>query len=872
MPESNYAVQFAIGATLAAGFSSTFKKAASSLVNISSETKSLQEAQKGLKEQIKLVQAAMESYAVPIEKARKQLQALRNEQIAVAKGQIKEGLQGVAGGVGHIMMAKSAISRFEEPIKDAMEFESAMADVRKVVDGLDDVKAFEGMSSEVLKLSTELPMTAEGIAAIVAAGGQSGIAKSELLDFAKAAAKMGIAFDISADQAGDMMAKWRTAFKMNQSQVVELADKINYLGNTTAASAPLISDVVTRIGPLGDVGGVASGEIAALGASIVGVGVPSEVAATGIKNLILGMTAGEGATKSQAAAFIALGMDATEMSERMQTDAKGAILDVMRAIKNLNKEDQATVLKDLFGKESIGAIAPLLSNLENLEDNFNKVGSAATYTGSMEQEYISRCETAENATQLLQNAVDFASISLGNAFLPILKDAAAWLVTFTSEVAGFVSEHPGVVVAIGGIAAGLVTLNMAVGVAQILINAYNIATGIYTLVSAGAKIATDASTFSLIKQKAALVATKIAQAAYFTILMTLRGVMAIATAAQWAFNAALSANPIGLVILAIAALIAIGVALYTYWDEVKAFFISLWESPLAAIFAFIGGPITALLYIASVVIANWEDVKAWFILLWNDPSVAIDQFYQFVVDKFTALKDWLSGIWDGIKSIFSSPITAEVNYVKSGDVVTGVPDASMLPAFAVGGVVNRPTVALVGEGGDDEYIIPINGSHRARQLWQSAGQELGMLGGNTDDGQSVLASMPAFAVGGIVNRPTVAMVGEGGDDEYIIPINGSHRARQLWQSAGQKLGLMGAGSESNQNSFGAMANQLTKSVAHNSVDSTVNSSAQFVYSPNITVTGQTDEQMLRRTLSNGFDDFVERINQWQHQKRRLEFE
>lgn len=35
-----------------------------------------------------------------------------------------------------------------------------------------------------------------------------------------------------------MMAKWRTAFKMGQSDVVKLADKINFLGNTTAASAP----------------------------------------------------------------------------------------------------------------------------------------------------------------------------------------------------------------------------------------------------------------------------------------------------------------------------------------------------------------------------------------------------------------------------------------------------------------------------------------------------------------------------------------------------------------------------------------------------------------------------------------------------------
>ena len=151
-------------------------------------------------------------------------------------------------------------------------------------------------------------MAANDIAKIVAAGGQSGIARQDLMAFAESATKMGIAFDITADQAGDMMAKWRTAFKLGQSDVVELADKINYLGNTTAASAPLISDVVTRIGPLGEIGGIASGEIAAMGASMIGAGVQSDVAATGIKNFMMALTTGESASQTQIDTFTELGL------------------------------------------------------------------------------------------------------------------------------------------------------------------------------------------------------------------------------------------------------------------------------------------------------------------------------------------------------------------------------------------------------------------------------------------------------------------------------------------------------------------------------------------------------------------------------------
>lgn len=123
-----------------------------------------------------------------------------------------------------------------------------MADIRKVVDGLDDKKAFTQMSDDILTLSTQLPMAAEGIAEIVAAGGQAGIARGDLMQFANDAVKMGVAFDTTAEESGQMMAQWRTAFKLTQEDVVVLADKINYLGNTGPANAKKISDIVTRIG------------------------------------------------------------------------------------------------------------------------------------------------------------------------------------------------------------------------------------------------------------------------------------------------------------------------------------------------------------------------------------------------------------------------------------------------------------------------------------------------------------------------------------------------------------------------------------------------------------------------------------------------
>ena len=592
------------------------------------------------------------------------------------------------------LMAGAIAAPLIEATHEAIQFESVMADVKKVVD-FDTPEQFKEMSGDILKLSTELPMAAEGIAKIVAAGGQSGIAREDLLAFAESATKMGIAFDITADQAGDMMAKWRTAFKMNQEEVVALADKVNYLGNSTAASAPLISEVVTRIGPLGEVGGVASGEIAALGASIVGTGTSSEIAATGIKNLILGMSAGAGATKSQAAAFASLGMSAEDVASRMQVDAKGAIIDVMKAIQALDADKQAATLQDLFGKESIGAIAPLLGNLENLQENFDKVADATKYAGSMEQEYAARSQTTENQIQLAKNTLDAVAVTIGSALLPAVGQVFASIAPVLTSIAEWASKNEELVVIIAGVAAGIAALIVTI---------------------AG---------MTLIVQGAALAYASFQLAAEF--VKGLQLATKIATAAQWAWNAAMTANPIGIVIMAIAALIGILYVLYTHFEEVQEFCASVWESPAAAVIAFITGPIGMLIYCVAGIIANWETVKAWFTLLWENPSAAIEQFVSFLQSKLGEGITWAQEKWEALREVLSHPIDAVVNFIKGGDSAASAAAGVDISANALGGIYKQGAFLTTFAERSAEAAIPIDGSARAVSLWRQTGAMLGLM-------------------------------------------------------------------------------------------------------------------------------------------------
>lgn len=447
------------------------------------------------------------------------------------------------------------------PVKAAIDFESTMADVKKVVD-FDTPDGFKKMGQDIINMSKVLPMTANDIGKIVAAGGQSGIAAKDLMTFAESAIKMGVAFDITADQAGQAMAEMRSAFKMNQQQVVVLADKINYLGNNTAASAKDIMEIVQRIGPLGEVAGTASGEIAALGATLRGMGVQNEIAATGIKNLMLSLTAGKAATKSQREAFARLGYSSTAVAKSMQLDSKKTMLVILKQVAKLRKHEQSAVLTQLFGKEVVGSIAPLLTNIQELEKNFDAVADKMKYAGSMEKEYQARAATTANALVIFRNQITALGITIGSVLLPavnsVLKTVSPWI----GKVTELAQAHPVVTKAIVATAGALITMRIATFAAGF---AFTYLRGgalrvVGALAGARAQMALTA-----VSARAVGAAATVANGGL--VGMAARGIPAVVTGVR-AIGAAFISTGIGALITGLA---LGGLWIYRNWSGVKAF-------------------------------------------------------------------------------------------------------------------------------------------------------------------------------------------------------------------------------------------------------------------------------------------------------------
>ncbi|EOH1988422.1 phage tail tape measure protein [Campylobacter jejuni] len=533
-------------------------------------------------------------------------------------GKALDGMKTVGAAAG---VALGAIGfALKGSVDAAMKFESAMADVKKVVN-FDSPQGLANMRQDLLDLSTQIPITADGLAQIAAAAGQSGIAANEITKFTEAAAKMGTAFDISAQEAGQAMAEMRTAFKMSQTDVEALADKINYLGNTSPNSAAKIMKIVQTVGPLGELAGVSAAQIAAMGASVNSLA--PEVVATGLKNMFLALTKGESATKSASEAFKKLGLDSVQVSKDMQTNSEATINRIIESLKKLPEAQRTATINDIFGAEALPVIAQMVTNTETLAKNLTAVGDATKYAGSMQQEYAARSATTENQMALLGNNLNVLKINIGSALLPAINQLAQAVIPVVQSMATWAQQNPDLVtqiVAITGAVLGAITVLGGLALA-------------FTAVSSG-----------------------------------IAAVSAIAGGVAAAIGAI--SLPVVAVVAAIAALVTAGVMLYQNWDTIKAKATEIWGS----ISTYIGNAVKS--------ITDWfsnagKEIQNEFNVIGNGVKSAMSAISSTVSSVWNGLKSIVSSAmsavsatvtsaWNGIKNTVSSAINAIKSVVSAG--------------------------------------------------------------------------------------------------------------------------------------------------------------------------------------------------------------
>lgn len=632
--------------------------------------------------------------------------------------------KGMGSMVALSTLGSSVMHYAETPVKQAMQMEDAMAEIKKVVD-FTSPDGLQKMQAALEKMSLSIPITAEGLAKITAAAGQAGISEKDLIRFTETAAKMGVAFDISAEEAGEMMAKWRSGMNLTQDQAESLADATNALSNNNAAMAKQVGEALKRYGALGKVAGLTEKQTAAMAATIIGAGAEAEVAATGMNAFMRSLTKGGSMTDLQKAAFGNLGFDALQLQKDVQTDAPKTIFAVLDAIKTkLPKELQMQYLTAMFGEEGARAMGPMLANTEKLRENFDLVAESEKYAGSMEKEFLSRSATTSNALELASNAISYFARAVGDPMLGTLKERALDFVKLGEAAGTWIKENQTLVkwfLYISGVVLSCVAVFHMLRVAFFVLGA-----PVLKLITTGMKLYEG-----LLLIRGGLSTNTAAIKAYSFAMSVWKGGILVATKALGGLKVAATAagsamkfmftNPIGMAITAIATLVLAGIYLYKNWDEVKAKLVELWT---AFEEKFPGLAATMKNIYEGSIKPTIDGIKTTF-----------QGLISFISGVFSG--DWTKA-WEGAKTSFSGCFQALPEFAKGPlnlvislankaiaglnslgsftvpDWVPGVGGKSMginipqIPMLASGGIATGPSLAMVGEGREPEAILPLS--------------------------------------------------------------------------------------------------------------------------------------------------------------------
>lgn len=338
-----------------------------------------------------------------------------------------QGLVGAGGGLAYVT-------------NEAIKFESAMAQVKKVTDATPE--QINALSGSLKEMAGQLGMMPDELAQIAAAGGQMGLAFDKLQQFTQMTAQMANAFGISADAAGEMSAKISNVYGLQINEMAELGDAINALGNTTAAKEKEIGEVLMRMGGNAKQFGLLKEEAAALAATFVSLGKSPEEAGTAINALLSKLQNAKIGTNDFKDGLNALGLSAEEMAANIAANPQRALDDFLQRLDKLDKQARSEILGQMFGAEYSDDLALLTGSLKTYTE---AVATATDHTknfGAMQREADAALNTTEGKMNQAKAEIASAAIELGNALLPIIQLTANVIGDVAKAVTSVSEQYP----------------------------------------------------------------------------------------------------------------------------------------------------------------------------------------------------------------------------------------------------------------------------------------------------------------------------------------------------------------------------------------------------------------------------------------------
>lgn len=599
-----------------------------------------------------------------------------------------------ASGVGMALGAGLAKS-----ITIGAAFESDMAKVAAVSRASDE--QLKQLTATARKLGAETQWSASEAAQGMQYLAMAGFKTNEIIETMPGMLNLASAGAIDLASASDIASNILTGFGLSASDMNRVGDVLTNTFTQSNTTLQGLGATMKYAAPVAKAMGVSIEQAAAMAGKLGDAGIQGEMAGTTLRSVLLRLSA---PSEKAAVALDALGVKTTDANGKMKS-FPAILKELNAAMSGMSESARANFTKTIFETEAMSGALVLMEQAGS--GALDKFIGAVQDVGSAESVASKQIDNLKGDVTILNSAMQEMALKIYDSVKPALRAFAQQSTEIVTKIGAWAKENPGLVQKIVAVAGAVAAFTAA---ALPMLAALKTAQFLFALIKApilAARAAIMAVRMGWIlytgATTAGTVATKGARAAQIAFAAAAK----IMAAAQWALNAAMSANPIGLVIAGIAALIAIGVLLYKNWDTIKQKVLDLWAA---------------------------------FSKTFPEAAGLIKKVFGTV---FGVVKMQINSLISIVNTVTSS-INKALSKVKIPDWVPVFGGKSFsvnipkIPQLAEGGIATRSTIANIGEGREPEAVLPL----------------------------SKLSSMLGGASGGNISvsfSPTINVSGGGGD-------------------------------------------------------------------------------------------------------------
>ena len=556
----------------------------------------LKEAQKQADEALKNGTISQEQYdglQREIVETEQKLKALEEQanQSATALQKIAatgEKLQDVGGrieGVGKKLMPVSAAVTGigVASVKTAADFESGMSKVAAISGAAGD--DLDALSKKAREMGAKTKFSASEAASAMEYMAMAGWKTEDMLSGIEGVMNLAAASGEDLAATSDIVTDALTAFGLTAQDSGHFADVLAAASSNANTNVSMMGGTFKYCAPIAGALGFSVEDTAEAIGLMANAGIKGSQAGTALRTIMNNLS-GEVKICGENIGEVEI---ATTNADGSMRELSDILSDCRDAFAGLSESEKVAAAESLVGKN---AMSGFLALMNAGEADINKLsGAIENCDGTAQKMADTMNDNLEGQLTILKSQLQELAISFGEILLPAIKNIVGCIQKFVDVLNSLPDGVKETIVTIALIAAALGPVLIIVG-----------------------KIITAVGTI-------------------MTIVPKVVGVINGVKAAFAALNMTMLANPIVLIIAAIAALVATFIYLWNTNEDFRQFWIDLWEN------------------VKEVAVAVWEFLKEFFTAAWE----AIKGIAETVWNR---IKDFFSGLWEGIKNIFSTVVEA----------------------------------------------------------------------------------------------------------------------------------------------------------------------------------------------------------------------